>query len=315
MIDDDTQKEITVTFLNVGQADSVVITLPDRKSAVVVDCAKNGSETVGYLEKAGITGLVRIILTHTDNDHMGGALGLVQNFDLTTKELAYNIDTLKIREQQGKLTTLRHLLQLSEEKGIETSSPKYPDFWEDQDVKINILHPDDHFLKNSVLNEDPNNGSLLLMVSFGNNKLLLSSDIEGKGWESILERGVNIKADVLKFPHHGAWYTPVDNEPSLKDLIKHNIDPSLVVISVGTQNPYNHPRAETLSFLHSYPGLRFVCTQATKKCHSPLETSKEPCKCAGTVDVKVKQNYISVHPTRENHEKIISQFNQPQCVD
>ena len=62
------EPEITVAFLDVGQGDSAVITLPDQSSAIVVDCFRD-SVTIDYLEEKSVNTLSYVFLTHTDLDH------------------------------------------------------------------------------------------------------------------------------------------------------------------------------------------------------------------------------------------------------
>lgn len=305
------EPEITVAFLDVGQGDSTVITLPDLSSAIVVDCFRD-SVTVDYLEKNGINTLSYVFLTHTDSDHIGGAVGLLENFG-QVDGIGYNHDTPKIVEGNRRVI-LRGLLQLARRRGLEVCSPRSGQSWTFQGVVVNVLHPDDLDAKEAELYGDTNNASIMLRVIFAGQRVLLAADVEGRGWQWVIERGTNLRANIFKFPHHGAWYDTSGQYPSLHEVLR-RVNPSLVVISLGTHNPYNHPHPNTLELLRSYPQLRFVCTEATSKCHSPLKTvrKKEACPCAGTVEMVIRNGRIEVTPDCATHSEVVKYFDTPQC--
>ena len=71
--------------------------------------------------------------------------------------------------------------------------------------------------------------------------MLLTGDVEPEAQRDLLDRGVDLRADVLKVPHHGSGA----QEPAFLDAV----DPSVVLTSVGADNTYGHPSARTLSRL------------------------------------------------------------------
>jgi competence protein ComEC len=303
--------EITVAFLDVGQGDATVITLPDFSSAIVVDCFRD-SVTVDYLESNGINTLSYVFLTHTDSDHIGGAVGLLENFG-QVDGIGYNHDTPKIVEGNRRVI-LRGLLQLARRRGLEVCSPRSGQSWTFQGVVVNVLHPDDLDAKEAELHEDTNNASIILMVTFAGRRVLLAADVEGCGWQWVVERDTDLRANVFKFPHHGAWYDAKGQQPSLDEVLR-RVNPSWVVISVGTHNPHKHPHHNTLELLRSYSQLRFICTEATSKCRGSLKAArnKEACPCAGTVEVVIRSDQIEVIPNHANHLEVVKHFDTPQC--
>ena len=70
--DKETFPEMTVTFLDVGKADSMIIRTP--QSTVIIDCGEkgDGKEIVSLLEDEGVTTVDYLIITHYDKDHVGG---------------------------------------------------------------------------------------------------------------------------------------------------------------------------------------------------------------------------------------------------
>jgi competence protein ComEC len=310
------EPEIKVAFLDVGQGDSTIVVLPDRSSAIVVDCPR-APIAVDYLEKVGVNTLNYVFLTHTDLDHIGGVVELLENFMQFgyVGGIGYNHDTPKIACGKRRII-LRQLAQLIRRHGWDVCSPRSGQSWMFQGVAVDVLHPDDLDMKQAELmkNKGANNASVMLRITFASRRVLLTADIESQGWQWVIRRGTDLQADVLKFPHHGAWYDASDQQYSLSDVLQ-QVNPSLAIISVGTHNRYEHPKLKTLELLRSYPQLRFMCTEATPKCYSSLKNAREKkaYPCAGTVEVVIGNNLMMAAPDCAKHAEIIKRFDIPQC--
>jgi beta-lactamase superfamily II metal-dependent hydrolase len=308
-------EEIKVVFLDVGQGDSTVIILPDTYSAVVVDCPQK-EITLNYLEQMRISS-IHLFITHTDLDHMGGAATLVEN-SKQVETLAYNHDTFLISEDRSKRRTiLKHFVRLLDKhEEIQTYSPHTGQTWTIQDVEIVALHPSDGDLKKTVPRGDTNNASIVLRISFAKRRVLLTADIGELGWQWIMKRNTDIKADILKFPHHGAWFDAKDERYTLEKILE-QINPSLAVLSVGTSNTYDHPKFETfklLRLLRTNAKLRFLCTEATEKCYSLIKSLPQTAfPCAGTVEIVIRKDGITVDPDLARHLVTINTFDSAQC--
>ena len=324
--------ELRAKFFDVGQGDSTFVAL-SNESGMLVDCAPGSASTVvDYLEEAQIEDLELLVVTHSDLDHAGDVVTVARAFPGTVRRLAFLPDRPLPLDPQTN-TKYRILLQELAElllDGTEHWSPYAGNAIIIGDVSVSVLHPSvaDHFL--ALSRSDQNASSVVLKIQSSEASILLGADVERRGWKAILDRGENLKADVFKFPHHGAWY---GGTPSLKQILD-QVDPSLVVISVGTTNSYGHPSVETLNLLRSYRAhVRFVCTQATTRCHGdpgaisheatgflPPESlggqssrKKQSCPCAGNVAVRITSGGVAVSPTSEQHNRVIDLFDNPQC--
>ncbi|MBI5304409.1 MAG: hypothetical protein HY868_19910 [Chloroflexi bacterium] len=298
-----------VAFLNTGQGDSTVIILPDHTSALLMDCCQ-AAISADYLDLHKITTLKQVFLSHTDVDHIDGILELLQNFN-HVESIRYNHDTIKfVRNNQRVKFILRQLAELTNKHGWKFEFPFAGQKWEFQDVVVDILHPDQRDKRDADLRGDSNNVSVILRITFAGHRILLTGDIEGPGWQHVIARNTDLKADVLKFPHHGAWYNPAAGQPSLPQVLG-KVAPELVVISVGTNNRYNHPSTDTFRLL-SKSKLRFVCTQATLQCHKTLPKGKSRA-CAGTVEIKISSDGMEVAPDPKTHGDTIRKFKSPKC--
>jgi competence protein ComEC len=88
---------------------------------------------------------------------------------------------------------------------------------------------------------DANNSSLVLTVQVGATTVLLTGDVEPEGQRDLLASGLDVRADVLKVPHHGSDA----QEPDFLDAV----GASITLTSVGADNTYGHPSADVLGRL------------------------------------------------------------------
>lgn len=295
---------ITVAFLNVGQGDSTVIQLPDKKSAFVIDCPRK-AVTLSYLREHNLGQLAAVYISHSDSDHAGGIVDLVRNYGTVQTDLYFNHDTFR----DSKKLLLRKLRKAVDNQGISPSPLHQGAVHQHQTVQVNVLHPTYGELFSAAISDKPNDASALLRVTYGKWRVLLTADISAKGWRNVFQRNEQLDANILKFPHHGAW------EETVPEMLT-QVAPELVVLSVGTRNPYKHPNLETLQYLYNHnSNSRFVCTEATPQCHALLNASRGGQVCGGTIVVEIGgANGISITPSPSAHQAIIAAFDQPQCL-
>ena len=86
---------------------------------------------------------------------------------------------------------------------------------------------------------DLNNWSVGIRLTYGSNSFLMCGDAESQAESDMLERGMPLKADVLKAGHHGS-------SASSCGLFLDTVKPALAVLSYGKGNSYGHPHKETL---------------------------------------------------------------------
>jgi competence protein ComEC len=85
---------------------------------------------------------------------------------------------------------------------------------------------------------DPNNSSVVLRVAAAGRTLLLTGDVEVEAQDALLRTGTDLRADVLKVPHHGSAY----QSPAFLRAVRASVG----VISVGKDNDYGHPSSALL---------------------------------------------------------------------
>jgi len=226
------KKGLSVTFLDVGQGDSAVIELPDRRT-IVVDTGRTGRETASYLGYTGKRDIQALVLTHVHPDHTGGMQHIMDRFRV--KQLWDN-GLLRYPEAMN-IKAKRKALARGDLISAGSST-------------LTVLHPYQgfHTLYGSEYDEE-NNSSLVLKVSGRNSSFLFAGDIEQEAEEDMLHLGRALRSDVIKIPHHGS-------KTSTDESFLYEVSPSVAVISVGRDNPFGHPREEVLERLKGRNVLR-----------------------------------------------------------
>jgi competence protein ComEC len=210
-------RPLTLTILDVGQGDAILITTPLGKS-VLVDAGPAtpgfdaGERTVvPFLRRQGIDTLDLLLVTHAHRDHTGGVGGVRRSIPVrrVLGGSGWGGDGCAFDVGQA---------------GMEVSP--------DPTVRFYVLSPDG---KAEAARGSDNLRSVVVLLRVGERGILLTGDCEGGAEESIVRRyGAFIRADVLKVPHHGS---ATGTTESFLDRCR----PELAVISVGRRNGFGHP--------------------------------------------------------------------------
>lgn len=362
---------VKIAFLDVGQGDTTVISCPETHEAIVVDCV-DSLAVLDYFEQEHINHLRGVIITHLHADHYGEVADLLNNCSdivgtqgceiLATTEDIVNPRILSDPRKKGSRnkwkpdgdkhstvyeqpsigtkplspSVLAKLYQWCEENENRceplraTSRTTLPmDGTLAKSVKL--LHPP-HIYYQDLRSQGLNNISVVLRVTGNGSSALLMGDLEPVGWQRLKVRHPEIGSDILKFPHHGGAWSKNDTY----DLLT-VVRPSVVVISVGSNNIYDHPKGEVFDSLRKQRNIRLCCTQATEKCQlnvvneriqvvKKFTTQSEKnnlffvlprnnqCPCAGTVIIELDDKPRIIQPATDFHEDIIyAHFKQHQC--
>ena len=242
------EKTLLVIQLNVGQGDALLIISPDRKVTLIDvgpvfgsflrtwDAGKN--VVIPTLRGLGLTRVDQIILTHHDMDHMGGILSVLKHlnigqvFDNGRGQLSHSYQEFKeILSDRGlPLKTLKEGDDISLGEG----------------TLAEVLSPQ------AGGGLDGNNTSLVLRVTYGHFKMIVTGDIENLAEENLCAHyGLELKCDFLKVPHHGS-------KTSSSFSFLRLAQPRVAGISVGKHNSYGHPSPIILNRYARLVGRR-VC--------------------------------------------------------
>src|SRR4030042_1463931 len=221
------KKELTITYLDVGQGDSAVIELPDRK-IIVIDTGRSGRETASYLKYRGKEVIDAIVFSHVHPDHTGGLDYIVRRFRV--KEFWDNGRIIFPENYMSYMNGRRRTLKrgdIIEGKGYSMYVfHPYPEFY--------IMYGNDYV--------EANNDSLVMKIQGRNDSFLFTGDVEEEAEEDLLSLEKWLKSNVIKVPHHGG------KTSAYKPFLE-LVSPEVAVISSGRDNPFGHPHKETLDAL------------------------------------------------------------------
>ena len=220
---EDINEELEVYFLDVGQADSILIRNKDKNMLIDAGNNNDGDYLVSYFKSIGIEKFDYVVGTHAHEDHIGGMDNIIDNFEIGKFYMPDKITTTK---------TFRDVLDALERKQIKFNVPEIGDELSFGDVNIRVIY---------VSSDDElNDTSIVLKLIYKDISMLFMGDASTKVEEKILLQ--DLKSDVLKVGHHGSIYS------TSEDFIK-EVEPKISIIEVGKNNNYGHPRYEVIERL------------------------------------------------------------------
>ncbi len=222
-----TDDTITVHFLDVGQADAIIVELINNE-VMLIDAGEVGdSETViNYLKSLNYSNIDYLVGTHPHADHIGGMENVINEF--TIENIYMPKTTTNTKTYEDLLTTI------SDNNLKIKAATSDVIILEEDNYKIEIIGPVEEY-------NDLNNSSALIKITYYNNSFLFMGDAEKESEEDITS---DIDVDVLKVGHHGS------DTSSTKEFIE-RVTPEYAVISVGEDNKYNLPKQSTIDILEA----------------------------------------------------------------
>jgi len=223
--------ELTVAVLDVGQGDAILVTTPGGKS-VLVDGGPSGIELareLGAVLPHWQRRIDIIVLTHPDEDHVGGLPQILRRFGTGAVVDSGVENATPGYENYAARSTERQVLAAG-------------DVFTLDGVTFDVLWPPEGYESRQL-----NNHSVVLRISYGEVTILLTGDLEGGALRSLIQ-AADVRADILQVPHHGSKTTSTEFLDA--------VGAQAAIISVGEANRYGHPAPVTLEALEGTPTLR-----------------------------------------------------------
>jgi beta-lactamase superfamily II metal-dependent hydrolase len=219
--------EIQVVFIDVGQADAILIV--EGEDAMLIDAGNNNDAALvlSYLESYSVNKLDYVIGTHPHEDHIGGLDVIIDSLDIEQVFMPKVINTTK---------TFEDVLDAVDRKDLRITTPKVGATYALGQATWEIVAP------NSDSYDDLNDYSIVIKLSYGSQEFLFTGDAETLSEREILQAGADISADVFKVGHHGS-------SSSTTQGFLEAVDPDYAIICVGEDNSYGHPDDEVLARL------------------------------------------------------------------
>jgi competence protein ComEC len=240
--------KLRVDFLDVGQGDAALLTMPDGRT-LLVDAGGRGGDWSGlqtdrrrsgmsgrsigeavvseYLWWRGLDTVDYVLATHADADHIDGLNDVLRNFTVTAAFVA---------RSPGNDPEYGKFAQTLSSTRTPIANVQAGDVIRFGDVQVHVLWPPAATEANEP---SGNNDSIVLRVDFGNRSLLLTGDIEKNGESALIAAGRQFSADLVKVPHHGS------RSSSTLPFVAAT-QAQFAIISVGQSSIFGHPHKEVV---------------------------------------------------------------------
>ncbi len=217
--------DLMVFFLDVGQADSILI--KSQNEYMLIDAGNNadGSKLVNYFKTLGIKEFKYVIGTHAHEDHIGGMDDIINSF---------KINNFYMPDAITSTTTFMEVLDALDNNKVSFITPKEGTTLKLGNSTIEFFHVGQN------KEEDLNDTSIVVKLYYYDTSFLFTGDATSNVEKKILDKDLN--STVLKVGHHGSKYSS-----SAAFLSK--VKPKYAIISVGKGNEYYHPHGVVLDKL------------------------------------------------------------------
>ncbi|MGI6402775.1 MAG: ComEC/Rec2 family competence protein [Oscillospiraceae bacterium] len=260
------REDLEVHFLDVGQAESILILAPEK--TVLIDAGENdqGDLVVRYLKEQGVSSIDLLIGTHPHSDHIGGMDVVLSKMPVETVILPMLPDELI-----PSTVTFTDLLKAIDEAGLEITPALPGDRYDlGGGALLAILGPLQDY-------DNLNSMSVVSRISFGSTSFLFTGDMEKDAERDLVKQEVPLASTVLSVGHHGS------KTSSRQDFLE-AVQPKLAVISCGLDNSYGHPHREVMERLDAL-GIRVLRTD--------LDGTVVLTSDGKTIEMEVAQNKIA----------------------
>ena len=217
-----------VVACDVGQGDALV--LPAGPGAgVLVDTGPDVGAVDRCLDGLGIDSLPLVLLSHLDADHAGGLAGAMAGRAVGV------VATATLSPADTRVGALDRLIR----RGGARRAVLVPgDRRTVGGVTVDVLAPDP---ARATAAASPNDLSMVARVTVHGVSVLFTGDLGADAEARLVRDGIDLRADVLKVPHHGS----ADADPAFLAASGARV----ALISVGADNTYGHPTPKTLRWL------------------------------------------------------------------
>ncbi len=229
---------VRVTVLDVGQGDAILVE-GDRGSRLLVDGGPAPGPLLEALDArvpAWDRRLDVVVLTHPHEDHAGGLPALVAR---------YQVGAIFEPGMEGPGPAYRALETELREMARPSRRLQTGDRLTIDDLALRVLWPDAGAVPVTPSDDGSaiNNVSIVLLGTFGAERILLTGDVENAVEPTLVARGLP-HVDLLKVAHHGS---STSSTAAFVDAVR----PALAIISVGADNAYGHPSPAVIARLRA----------------------------------------------------------------
>ena len=218
-----------VHFVDVGQGLGTLVKA-DGQVLVYDGGSRHASRKfVAYLKEQGVETIDYLVSSHYDEDHLGGLIGCLHAFNVKNVICSDYVHTSKLYQT---------FIDLTDEKGLKRQHMAPGETFDFGKGRVTVLGPVE------IRKNASNDNSVVIRIDYGERSFLFTGDAEHKSEEAMVQKGENLKCDVLVPGHHGSATA------SCWDFLRATL-PEYAVISCGEKNSYGHPHVDTMEKLEA----------------------------------------------------------------
>ena len=224
--------DFQVHMIDVGQGDAILVIADGNTMLIDAGEPEAAGTVAGYLEAQEVGKLTYAVATHMHADHIGGMARV-----LTWCGAGTLIEPVYPDALVPTNTVYENYLAAIEESGVKVRTMHDGDSFRLGSADVQVLAPAQDDAPDAL-----NNTSLVLRVQYDDVVCLFTGDMEEPEEKTLLARGEDLRADLLKAGHHGSATS------SGEDFLA-AVQPQYVFVSCGRDNSYGHPAKSTLERL------------------------------------------------------------------
>lgn len=312
---------VSITIGDVGHGNCAL--LRDGDYCALVDVAP-GAIPEALLRDAGISHINDVIISHADDDHLGGLPSLLRQFQVGRvwingdgRRAGHTWDAARaaLREVEESGSTV---VRAGVAAGTDITSPSGR-------LLMKVLAPSGWNALYGTTSAPPDrprntaNGLSAVVAVFVDGKMeaLLPGDADSQAFADLYRISADLRAPLLVFPHHGGGAGLQEVGAFAADLCT-AVKPSLVVFSVG-RGRQGFPRPAVVASVRSAsPEAHVACTQLASQCADALPgidpthlhtmpaagKSTRAC-CSGTLEIRYGEQGVTHLPLLSQHREFV----------
>ncbi len=313
----------SLAILDIGHGNAAVIA--DTRGVVILD-AGLGPGLSSFLEDEKIQTIDVVLLSHVHADHIGGLLHLIST-------RMFRISLVRVNSGAERETAiwadLEYELQQLGNVGALTYQPSLgresAEDFDRGDIHVEILGPSADLLSAGLGGKDSAGrriathslSAVVRLLRACRPVALFPGDLDEVGLDDLIRSGIDARAPLLIYPHHGGWSGSRDEMAFVMKLCK-LVQPETIALSIG-RGRHATPRPEIIEEVRRrLPQVRIACTQLSERCsatvprqhgghlgrHFAMGKHLSHC-CAGTMVVQLDGHGMSLSPMADDHRQFI----------
>ena len=192
---------LVVTFLNVGKADAIVLQSPGGAVMIDTGAASTAEDVVDALTDLGVSSLDALILSHFDQDHVGGAAAVLDGVPVKAVYVTYE------SKESDEIDAYHEALRRTGITPRELAVGSTLDLAVDT-MDLHVIAPQ---ASDYGENDTSNDSSLVVRLTCDGATMLFTGDIERARIDELLSSDEDLTCDLLKMPHHGGYEKNTDD--------------------------------------------------------------------------------------------------------